>query len=61
MHKNKSKSFTQMIAKMSSLTIQVCFDMMHNQTLPELSVTDTFHSRHTLLYNLIFVIMSKNN
>lgn len=36
--------------------INVSFDMMQNQPIPKLSVTDTFYSRQIWLYNLTFVI-----
>jgi len=39
-------------------TISVAFDMMQNQPLPKLSVTEVFYSRQVWLYNLTFVITS---
>ncbi|KAL4085284.1 hypothetical protein QTP88_027143 [Uroleucon formosanum] len=60
-HKNKSKCFFQMMAEKLPNTVQVCFDMMQNQPLPKLSVTDTFYSRQAWVYNLTFVIMSEND
>ncbi|XP_022166413.1 uncharacterized protein LOC111030967 [Myzus persicae] len=60
-HKNKSKCFSRMMAEKIPNTVQVCFDMMQNQPLPKLSVTDTFYSRQAWVYNLTFVIMSEND
>jgi len=60
-HKAKSKFFSKMMSIQSDETIQVSFDMMQNQPLPKLSVTETFYSRQVWLYNLTFVINSENN
>jgi len=38
--------------------ISVAFDMMQNQSLPKLSVTEVFYIRQVWLYNLTFVITS---
>lgn len=60
-HKNKSKCFSRMMREKLPNTVQVCFDMMQNQPLPKLSVTDTFYCRQAWIYNLTFVIMSEND
>jgi len=44
-HKDLSKNFHKIMHKTKSDTISVAFDMMQNQPLPKLSVTEVFHSR----------------
>jgi len=60
-HKAKSKYFSKMLSFQLNDTIQISFDMMQNQPLPKLSVTETFYSRQVWLYNLTFVINSEND
>lgn len=58
-HKEQSKIFPKMMSNVKSGTIHVSFDIMQNQPLPKLSVTDVFYSRQVWLYNLTFVINSE--
>lgn len=57
-HKALSKNFHKIMHETKSDTISVAFDMMQNQPLPKLSVTEVFYSRQVWLYNLTFVITS---
>lgn len=60
-HKENSKVFSRMLSTVEPGCINVCFDMIQNQPIPKLSVTDTFYSRQVWLYNLTFVVTSAEN
>lgn len=45
--------------KTTENSINISFDMMQNQPLPKLSITETFYSRQIWLYNLTFVLNSE--
>jgi len=57
-HQALSKFFFKMMYEKNENEIICSFDMMQNQALPKLSVTDTFYSRQAWLYNLTFVSIS---
>jgi len=40
-------------------SLNISFDMMQNQPLPKVSITEAFYSRQVWLYNLTFVINSE--
>lgn len=42
-------------------SVNISFDMIQNQAIPKLSITDTFYNRQIWLYNLTFVINFSNN
>jgi len=59
-HKQRSKVFHKLMKQTDNKSIiNISFDMMQNQPLPKLSVTDTFYSRQVWLYNLTFVLNSE--
>jgi len=59
-HKQRSKVFHKLMKQTDNKSIiSISFDMMQNQPLPKLSVTDTFYSRQVWLYNLTFVLNSE--
>lgn len=43
----------------SEKSIKISFDMMQSQSLPKLSITETFYSRQIWSYNLSFVLNSE--
>lgn len=59
-HKERSKTFHKLLKQTNNKSmINISFDMMQNQPLPKLSVTDTFYCRQVWLYNLTFVLNSE--
>jgi len=59
-YKQRSKVFHKLMKQTDNKSIiNINFDMMQNQPLPKLSVTDTFYSRQVWLYNLTFVLNSE--
>lgn len=60
-HQIFSKIFSKTMLTVKPGSINVSFDMMQNQAIPKLSVTDTFYSRQIWLYNLTFVINFSNS
>lgn len=62
-HKAKSNFFLKMANNKydKDNTVHVSFDMMQNQPLPKLSVTEISYSRQAWLYNLTFIINSEKN
>lgn len=58
-HKHFSKKFHILMKETNEKSINISFDMMQNQPLPKLSITETFYSKQVLLYNLTFVLNSK--
>jgi len=59
-HKQRSKVFHKLMKQTDNKSIiNISFDMMQNQPLHKLSVTDTFYSRQVWLYNLTFVLNSE--
>lgn len=54
-HQALSKQFFKLMYNKKENEIICSFDMMQNQPLPKLSVTDIFYSRQAWLYNLTFV------
>lgn len=59
-HQALSKHFFKLMYEKKCDEIVCSFDMMQNQALPKLSVTDTFYSRQAWLYNLTFVSNMEN-
>jgi len=60
-HKICSKIFSKTMLNVKPGSVNVSFDMMQNQPIPKLSVTDTFYSRQIWLYNLTFCINFSNS
>lgn len=60
-HKARARKFFDLLKEKPQKTVVVCFDMMQNQPLPKLNVTDVFYSRQIWLYILNFVICSEDN
>lgn len=59
-HLALSKKFFKLMYEKKDDEIICSFDMMQNQALPKLSVTDTFYSRQAWPYNLTFVSDSEH-
>lgn len=59
-HKQRSKVFHKLMKQTNNKSIiNISFDIMQNQPLPKLSMTDTFYSKQVWLYNLTFVLNSE--
>lgn len=61
LHRLKAKKFFELLSTKEDGVITVCFDMMQNQPLPKLNVSDVFYCRQVWLYILNFVICSEND
>jgi len=55
-HKQTSKKFHILMKETNDKSLNISFDMMQNQPLPKVSITEAFYSRQVWLYNLTFVI-----
>lgn len=60
-YKINSKIFSKTMLNVKPGSVNVSFDMMQNQPIPKLAVTDTFYSRQVWLYNLTFYINFSNS
>ncbi|KAL4107142.1 hypothetical protein QTP88_000135 [Uroleucon formosanum] len=59
LHKEQSKHFHRIMKLENKNTINIAFDMMQNQPIPKLSVTEVFYSRQVWVYNLTFVLTTE--
>ncbi len=63
LHKRRAKRFTQLLseARNDKRTLAVTFDLMQNQPLPRVAVTEAYYKRQLWLYTLGIVIDRKNS
>jgi len=59
LHKEQSKHFHRIMKIKNKNTINIAFNMMQNQPIPKLSVTEVFYSRQVWVYNLTFVLTTE--